>query len=182
MNKGTANKLVALIALLSLGGTAVGGTASGTDDCPVLGELVTQAVLEAGDGLKVRLVPGFPRAGLLKCRQAALTVTVGFSAAMARRNIYVSWQWPDKERGDLCLSADLSQCYPTRNPFVPYSANDGAFVADSWHGVLQAIGPRMPRGYAGDFVRFESGPLAAGLAAELQRSTGGRSQQTYYMD
>lgn len=181
MNKRTAMKLAALGALLSLGGTAAGGTAPGTDDCPVLGELVTQAVLEAGDGLKVRLVPGIPRAGLLKCRQAALTVTAGFSAAMARRNIYVSWQWPDKERGDLCQSADLSQCYPARNPFVPYSARDAAFVADSWHGVLEAIGQGMPGGYEADFVRFESAALAAGLAAEILRSTSGRTQQTYYL-
>ncbi len=167
---------------MSLGGTAAGGTASGTDDCPVLGELVTQAVLDAGDGLKARLVPGFPRVGLLKCRQAALTVTTGFSAAMARRNIYVSWQWPDKERGDRCLSADLSQCYPTRNPFVPYSVSDGAFVADSWHGVLQAIGQRMPRVTMATSCASRAARWLPALPAELQRSTGGRSQQTYYMD
>ena len=180
MNKGTANKLVALSALLSLGGAAVAGTESGTDDCPVLGELVTQALLETSDGLKARLVPGFPRAGLLKCRQAALAVSAGFGAAMARRNIYVSWQWPDKERGDLCLSVHLSQCYPTRNPFVPFSASDAAFVADSWQGVLTAIGQHMPRGYAADFVHFESAPLAASLAEELRRSTSGRHLQSYY--
>ena len=180
MNKGTANKLVALSALLSLGGAAVAGTESGTDDCPVLGELVTQALLETSDGLKARLAPGFPRAGLLKCRQAALAVSAGFGAAMARRNIYVSWQWPDKERGDLCLSVHLSQCYPTSQSLRALFRQRCGIRCGQLAWVLAAIGQHMPRGYAADFVHFESAPLAASLAEELRRSTSGRHLQSYY--
>lgn len=151
--------------------------------CVVLEEAVYESVLRSSAGVAAHrrsaILPG-PSA-LLTCRDTARAVSSGFSRAMAERNVYLRWQWPSEESGDLCLSADLSQCYPHRSPFVPFARGDSTFVADSWNGVLRGVGKSMPRGPAADLARFSADELSAILATEIRRVRRGRDQQAYYV-
>lgn len=150
--------------------------------CAALEVAVYDSVLRSSAGVAAHPGSGVRQgpAAQLSCRDTARAVSSGFSRAMAERNVYLRWQWPGQESGDLCLSADLSQCYPHRNPFVPFAKGDAAFVADSWNGVLRAVGRAMPRGHAADLARFSVDGLSATLVSEIRRVQRGRAQQAYY--
>lgn len=152
------------------------------DGCRVLENAVFAAVLAASDGTRRSAAGKGGRAGMwLACSDSAQAVSTGFTRAMLERNVYVSWRSPEQERGDMCLSADLSQCYPNRNPYVPMGAGDAAFVADSWNAVRRAVGETMPRGYAADMAVFAVSAVARTLDTELARGLRGRAQQAYYL-
>lgn len=154
--------------------------------CAALEDAVYGAVLAASAGtVPVAAAAGIDartgRGGLLLCRDTARTVSAGFTRAMAERNVYLKWQWPGKERGDLCLSADLSQCYPNQNPYVPFVRGDAAFAVTSWNAIVSAVGRTMPQGFRADAARFAPAGMAARLADEVRRQSGGRTQQRYYI-
>ena len=167
------------VAMLSLATAAEGRVAGDATGCRALEQTVHAAVLQASEGgTAMRLQQGLAHAGQLECSDTARAVTAAFTRAMARGNVYLNWQW-DRDRGDMCLSGDLSQCYPRGNPFVPLPRADAAFVADSWFAVVRALGKSMPQGYFTDVSRFTTTGMAMALDAELERRTGGRLRQGY---
>lgn len=103
------------------------------------------------------------------CHQTARTVSAAFTRAMETMNVYVSWQDPRDVRGDVCLSGDLSQCYPHRNPFVPFNAGaDLAFMLSNWSAVQTTTLRFGQPGGARDTSRFSP----AALNNDLRRSLG----------
>lgn len=153
-----------------------------TDGCQVLEHSVYNAVLAASAGWhRPAIVRTVAAAPTVVCAETARAASTGFTKAMSQRNVFLSWKSPDQERGDMCLSADLSQCYPNRSPYVPMGAADAAFVADSWTAVRRAVGKSMPGGPNGDVARFAQPAMTRQLDAELGRSLRGRSQQAYYI-
>ncbi|HEX5789391.1 MAG TPA: hypothetical protein VFY03_14500 [Woeseiaceae bacterium] len=167
------------VAVLGHAAAADGRVPGDAIGCQALEQAVYAGVLQSSErGTAVRLRQDLAHAGHLECADTARAVTAAFTRAMARGNIYLTWQW-DRNRGDMCLSGDLSQCYPRGNPFVPLPRADAAFVADSWFAVLLAVGKSMPQGYFADVSRFTSVGMAMALGAELERRTGGRLRQAY---
>ncbi len=180
MKKGMAFSLLAAALMLAAAPAATVELRDRTKDgCRALENSVYSAVLAASSGWR-RPATESGAAPAFVCAESARAVSSGFTKAMARRNVFLSWKSPEQERGDLCLSADLSQCYPNRNPYVPMAVGDAAFVADSWRAVLRAVGRAMPGGHSGDFARFDEPGLARHLDAALGQSLRGRSQQAYY--
>lgn len=109
------------------------------------------------------------------CRDTARAVSQGFTRAMAERNLYITWPTRDRQRGDVCLSHDLSQCYPNQNPLVPlFSLYDAAFVVQQWKAVQATVRTAMPAGTASDISRFD--PIAVGyrLQGKLGKEPGPR--------
>jgi hypothetical protein len=179
MKKGMITAALAAVIGLSAVSAEARERVSG-DGCRILENAVFTAVLAASDG--ARRPAGTERGGAtVSCTDSARAVTTGFTRAMLQRNVYLGWKSPQQERGDRCLSADLSQCYPNRNPYVSIGAGDAAFVADSWNAIRRAVGTTMPRGYAADMAVFAPSGMARTLDAELRRGLRGRAQQNYYL-
>jgi hypothetical protein len=166
--------------------TALAGCAGATaaaraapDGCEILRRTVLRTALVTADGTgaipALRSRPG----QILVCHYTAMAVTRGFAEALTYSNVYVDWQTPDRERGDLCLSGNLAQCYPAGRPGVPVSPGDAAWVADSWYALLHALEPLMPGGFGKDVTRFTRDGLEVGLRQELTRTLQGRSYQEY---
>ncbi len=180
MKQGMVSMAIAA-ALMLAGATADTREARTTDGCQELESSVYRAVLAASAGWHRPLTGHAAGADwTLVCAESTRAVSAGFTKAMMQRNVFLSWTSPDQERGDMCLSADLSQCYPNRNPYVPMGAGDAAFVADSWHAVQRAIAKSMPGGHDRDLTRFAQSGMTRQLDAELARTLRGRSQQAYY--
>jgi hypothetical protein len=151
------------------------------DGCQVLENAVFAAVLAASDGAR-RPAAGRQRStATVRCTDSARAVSTGFTRAMLGRNVYLGWTSPDRQPGDMCLSADLSQCYPNRSPYVAMSAGDALFVADTWNAIRLAVGNTLPQGYAADTAVFAPAGLARTLDLELARGLRGRAQQNYYL-
>ena len=109
------------------------------------------------------------------CHDTARAVSQGFTRAMAERNFYITWPTPEQHRGDVCLSHDLSQCYPNQDPFVPlYSLYDAAFVVQQWRVVQATVRDAMPAGTASDVSRFDPVAVSDRLQRSLHRDTGSR--------
>jgi hypothetical protein len=151
------------------------------DGCHVLENAVFAAVLAASEGAR-RLAAGEQLStASLRCSDTAHAVSKSFTRAMRDRNVYLSWRSPDRQPGDMCLSADLSHCSPSRSPYVGMSAGDAAFVADTWNAIRLAVGKTLPQGYATDTAAFAPAALARTLDVELARGLRGRAQQSYYL-
>lgn len=175
----------ALVCMTGLAGAEAREQVGRPVACTALENAVYAAVLSVSAGTsRVAVARGADERnsrGDLLCRDTARAVSAGFARALAERNVYLKWQWPGQERGDLCLSGDLSQCYPNRNPYVPFARGDAVFAATSWDAIVSAVGRSMPQGFREDAVRFEPEGMASRLATELQRRSDGREQQGYYV-
>jgi hypothetical protein len=167
--------LISAMAVIVLGAAPMSRAATAAPDgCVVLEETILRLVRRGADDGALDPLLRLHAGRTLVCRYSAEAITAAFSQAMAQQNIYVSWQTPEEQRGDLCLSGNVAQCYPRGNPAVPLSHDDAAYLAESWYAVLRAVGDAMPQGFRGDVVRFSPAGLAAGLAQELGRSRVGR--------
>lgn len=146
------------------------GTAA--DGCSVLSDLVVTELTLArwyGVGNYGAQLPPPGELGEVVCYQTARTVTAAFSAAFAEMDIDITWNfWPDY-RGDSCLSADLSQCYPDRYPLSGGAPIAPAYVLDSWNSVRRAVSSSMPLGTASDTSRFSASQLGSRLGRDLNR-------------
>ena len=151
------------------------------EGCRVLENTVFAAVLAASDGAQ-RTAAGRQRStATVRCNDSARAASTGFTRAMADRNVYLSWTSPDRQPGDMCLSADLSHCAPNRSPYVSMSAGDALFVADTWNAIRLAVGKSLLKGKAADTAVFAPAGLARTLDLELARGLRGRAQQHYYV-
>lgn len=151
----------------------------GVDGCAILAILVYTEVTHAGLQGGAGELGTWPRPGEITiCNQTARRITTAYSSALRQMNIYVSWGNPPMDSGDYCLSHDLDQCYPDRNPYMPpLSATDRAFVAESWAAVTRAVSANMQAGAFSDVVRFERKTLQRQLrftlAEAARRKAGG---------
>ncbi len=148
--------------------------AVGDDGCAALAAVVFQQVAGsawANPGGRI-LPPDSGDAGVKICDQTARTVSAAFTAAMATMNVYVSWRDPRDVRGDVCLSADLSQCYPHGNPFVPLpSGRELAFVYASWSAVQSAAMRYADGGAFSDTSRFSPATLGTDLGRSIRHTS-----------
>lgn len=111
------------------------------------------------------------------CNDTARAVSKGFTRAMAERNLYITWQTPQRRRGDVCMSHDLSQCYPKQDPLVPlFSLYDAVFVVQRWRAVQATISAVMPAGTASDVSRFYPEFVGVRLQRSLEREPNARRQ------
>lgn len=159
------------LALLTAAAGANAQFVTGADDgCGILADLVYSEVLAGGYEFRL---PEPPEDGSVRvCDQTAQSASAGFTKAMATMNVFVRWQTPEDQRGDYCLSHDIEQCYPGRNPYAPYTAAESRLVADAWWSVLRAVRASMPPG-GGDTSRFVAAELRQQVASELNRTTRG---------
>ena len=103
------------------------------------------------------------------CTHAAKTVSRAFSSAMMSAGISVTWQPYPRDPGDFCLSAFLSQCYPSRYPFEsPGIGVDSAMVSQSWAIVSRAVTREMYNPISSDEVRFRDSDLRLRLGLSLR--------------
>lgn len=165
-------KLTVLMALMAAGAA---NAESSYRACTILSDTVYRHVAAGGNGgSRIAMSPVRVPTPTV-CRDTARAVSLGFTQAMAERNLYITWPTAERQRGDVCLSHDLSQCYPNQNPFVPmYSLYDAAFVVQQWQAVQATVRAAMPAGTASDVSRFD--PVAVGyrLQRSLQREAGSR--------
>ncbi len=148
------------------------------DACDVLSDTVFRHVVERGLGSGGRIATVSTRdPGLLVCDRATQAVTTGFSKAMQQMNIYLSWKSPEQERGDLCASVDISQCYPDQSPYVPYNYGDAVFIRNVWFSVSKAV---EQSGESDDTVTFVQTILSRHLQREMHRNVRQTPQQMYF--
>ena len=103
------------------------------------------------------------------CTHAAKTVSRAFSSAMMSAGISVTWQAYPGDPGDFCLSAFLSQCYPSRYPYEsPSIGVDSAMVSQSWAIVSRAVTREMYNPISSDEVRFRDNDLRLRLGLSLR--------------
>jgi hypothetical protein len=107
------------------------------------------------------------------CTHAAKTVSQAFSSAMLSAGYAVDWPQYDNsgipDRGHLCLSAFLSQCYPERYPLSAVSFDaDSERVFRSWSAVSQAVMGQMYNPISSDEVRFRDSDLRLRLGLSLR--------------
>lgn len=113
------------------------------------------------------------------CAATARSVSAGFTKAMSRMAIEVGWPTPERERGDRCLGADLSQCYPSINPYLaPFGSEERRFVRTSWDAVRSAVYRSMPDGVATDVSRFSAAAFETQLRSGL-RNDGRTPRHTH---
>ena len=107
------------------------------------------------------------------CSHTAKTVSRAFTSAMLSAGFDVNWQRDrgdgSVDRGDYCLSAFLSQCYPDRYPIstMVSSANAG-LVQRSWTAVTQTVMREMYNPISSDEVRFRDSDLKLRLGLSLR--------------
>jgi len=142
----------------------------GADGCAILGAAVYDQIAAggpsgAGDGAVLRN-PG--DTDVVICNQTARTVTAAFSKAMSSLGIDVSWSGARQERGDECLSAFLSQCYPNQD-IGPYGldAVELVYVYDTWRLVQGSTARFMLFGYFSDTTVFAPGELQRAMAPSV---------------
>ena len=151
---------------------AAAAAEAGHDGCAILTDTVYRQVALGGrSGWRVASVPR-ATPGPAVCADTARAVSKGFTRAMAERNLYITWPTPERQRGDVCLSYDLSQCYPNQDPLVPpLSLYDAAYVVQQWTLVQGTVSVSMPAGTGSDVSRFD--PVSLG-----QRVQRGLEQQS----
>ncbi len=165
-------KLTVLVMLLM---ATAASAETGDRACSLLSYTVYQQVAAGGrSGWHVATSPvRIPEP--VVCNDTARAVSKGFTRAMAERNLYITWQTPERRRGDVCLSHDLSQCYPNQDPLVPlFSLYDAAFVVQQWKLVQATISASMPAGTESDVSRFDPVFVGVRLQRSLQRESNTR--------
>ncbi|HNP36756.1 MAG TPA: hypothetical protein PKK10_12965 [Woeseiaceae bacterium] len=150
------------------------------DACSVVDNLVYNVI--ASDGIYRRHVTSFPLGTITTdlCMNTAKAVSSGFSRAMSEMNIYVTWQSPRRFREHVCLSVDLSQCYPMQDPYVPFGYGDAAYVRDSWFAVQRAMQAFVRQDAGPDTTQFSASQLQRQLRLEMKHHVRGAIQQYYF--
>lgn len=161
-------QLITFLTVLTAGAAANADAETGRDPCSILADTVYRQVAAAGrSGWQIATLPSLLPAPIV-CADTARAVSEGFSRAMAGMNLPVTWRTPLQQRGDACLSQDVSRCYPRPDPFVPSSGvSDRAFVVQRWRVVQASIGAAMPAGTASDISRFDPHAVADRLRHSL---------------
>jgi hypothetical protein len=103
------------------------------------------------------------------CTHAAQTVSRAFSSALKSAGITVKFEGYGQDMGDFCLSAFLSQCYPSRYPLESASIGvDSAMISQSWTIVSRAVMREMYNPISSDEVRFRDNDLKLRLGLSLR--------------
>ncbi len=143
--------------------------------CDRLEAIVYEQVLASRYGAPAAgsVVP-MPRPPMVEaCASTARAVSAGYTKAMSRLAIEVSWVTPERQRGDVCLSHYLSQCYPNANPYLaPYGSETYSFVVSSWNAVRDTVYRSMPDGVATDVSRFSAQAFERQLRSQLRGRHG----------
>lgn len=167
--------LAAVLAAISITAALPGEAAAqdpivGVDGCAILAVLVYTEVTREGLGAGPGQAGAWPGpTEVTICNETTRRVTMAFSSALQQMNIFVSWGRHPGDSGDYCLSHDLSQCYPDRNPYMPpFSDTQAAFVTSSWDAVKRAVAADLQTGNVVDVVRFERTSLERRLRLELR--------------
>ena len=190
MAKGT----FAIVAILATAlGAAHTATANAANGCVILEELVRKSVhvsaTEYRTDRPATRMPSFGRTGSVgstgsgnqACPNTAEVTTRAFSQALGALNMPITWnRRGPMDRGDYCLSGDLSQCYPSQDPLNPsLPPHQLAFVFDAWKGVRTAVAKQMPFGTATGLAHFTSDSLEVALTSNLQSSVDGPLYSSY---
>lgn len=143
--------------------------------CDRLEAIVYEQVLASRYGIPAAgsIVP-MPRPATVEaCASTARAVSAGYTKAMSRLAVEVTWVTPERQHGDMCLSHYLSQCYPNVNPYLaPYGSQTYRFVVRSWNAVRDTVYRTMPDGVATDVSRFSAQAFEKQLRSELTRRGG----------
>jgi hypothetical protein len=143
--------------------------------CARLEAIVYEQVLASRYGLPAAgsIVP-MPRSPMVEaCASTTRAVSAGYTKAMSRLAVEVTWLTPERQRGDVCLSHFLSQCYPDVNPYLaPDGSDTHRFVVGSWNAVRDTVVRTMPDGVATDVSRFSAHAFEKQLRAKLERRGG----------
>lgn len=147
--------------------------------CSILSDIVYRQVAGAGpNNWLVAAAPGV-RVPPIECGDTARAVSKGFTRAMAEKNLYLVWPTLERQRGDVCNSHFLSECYPERDPFVPYfPLYDAETVMRKWRTVQATVTASMPAGAASNVSRFD--PVSVGR--DLRRNLGTTSRELRRID
>jgi hypothetical protein len=113
------------------------------------------------------------RGDISVCTHAAKTVSQAFTSAMLSAGFDVNWRrdWDDgiRDRGDYCLSAFLSQCYPDRYPMTSIASSfDASLVQKRWAVVSQIVMREMYNPISSDEVHFRDSDLKLRLGLSLR--------------
>jgi hypothetical protein len=120
-----------------------------------------------GSHLQRRDLIGVTGGGQHLCADTAAVASQAFTQALQGFDFRITWNRDWITPGDYCLSHDISQCYPSGDPFSPLPpSRDFAFVYKAWRGVTETLASQMPYGTAGDLVNFSDGSLAASLTTQ----------------
>lgn len=151
--------------------------------CAAVRETVRAQVLAASiSPVGKRGYPVLPPADLGgECEHAVQAVSAGFTQAMKALNVYVTWQTPDGQRGDLCLGHYISQCYPERDGAIPYGPADAAFVRDAWFAVRRAVDRAAAQSCGGIVRGVSASKLEGAMVEELRGGERVVRQQGYYV-
>lgn len=102
------------------------------------------------------------------CQRTTRTVTVAFTAAMRRRNIYVWWGVQQGGNDDHCPGPYLSQCYPIQYPNMSQpDSGRGALAAKAWRSLHGIINATLLPASGSDVSRFEHSVLQKDLRFSL---------------
>lgn len=138
--------------------------------CDRLEAIVYEQVLASRYGMPATgsIVP-MPRPAMVEaCASTARAVSAGYTKAMSRLAVEVTWITPERQRGDVCLSHYLSQCYPNVNPYLaPHGSETYRFVVSSWTAVRDTVYRSMPDGVATDVSRFSAQAFEKQLRSRL---------------
>ena len=164
---------LAVLAMLSIAGAAIAD--SGVDACSILTDTIyRQIAAGARSGSWLAALP-VRTDGPAVCSDTARAVSRGFTRAMAERNVHIAWQTPERRGAGVCLSHDVSQCYPNQDPLVPLlNLRDAAYVMQQWRAVEATISAVMPAGTASDVSRFDPVFVGARLQRNLERDSNPR--------
>lgn len=171
----TTNVLIVLLAIGAVGAAGDAAADTRSKACAILSDTVYRQVLGAGRGGGRAITLPVDAPGPVLCDRTARAVSAGFTRAMAERNLYVTWPTPDARRRFICLSVDLSQCFPNQDPFVPpMSLYDAAFVVQQWRAVQRSVSALMPAGPASDVSRFDPASVGNRLRPDFGRGATDR--------
>jgi hypothetical protein len=157
----------AAFALLAAGASASADTQHSVD-CTVLGDLARlytvsrlDEYVHGGEPAPVPRVIGYGNQQL--CDATALSVTRGYSAAMARFGMPVLWSF-DRPVGG-CPVNDIALCHPLADPSAPPPDARAAVLASKvWYEVRDGVRAHMPWGTASDIAWFSGATLIESLA------------------
>ena len=145
---------------------------NGADGCAILAGAVHQQLTASARPAYDKRVPHAGGTDVVICNQTARTVSAAFTKAMATMNVYVSWRDPRDVRGDFCLSANLSQCYPHRSPYIPIAdIPELAFVYASWSAVQATTLKHAEAGGFNDTTRFSPAVLKSQLRRSIKKAS-----------
>jgi hypothetical protein len=171
-----------VVVACALANAAKGAAVAATNDCATVAAIVFERVLAHGLDSAPALPGAVVTEGELRCDRVAEAVSLGFTAAMLRMNVGVSWKSPSRARGDLCLDVHLAHCFPEQDPRAPHSARAHAYVADAWTAVRHAVAgaeARCPA--AGDRLRVTAEVLREFLDSSLAADLRPGRRQVYML-